>query len=91
LVCDEQGNFYFVELKTTKGNSVRLSPHQISWLTQHQHAPTYIIVQNKNADVFVFTGGQSIELAERGLLLESAHHFPAPVNWVDFFSLTFPI
>jgi len=90
-VCDERGKFYFVELKTTKTASVRLSPHQVSWLTQHKHAPVYIIVHTKNAEVFVYTGEQAIELVDRGLLLEPVLHFPAPMNWENFFSLTFSI
>lgn len=68
--------------------AVRLSPHQISWLTQHKHAPTYIFVKNKNADVFVFGGDQAVELADRGLLIEPRLKFPDPVNWSEFFRLT---
>lgn len=88
VICSERGTFYFVELKTTNGMAVRLSPHQISWLTQHKHAPTYIFVKNKNADVFVFGGDQAVELADRGLLIEPRFKFPDPVNWSEFFRLT---
>jgi len=91
VVCDERGKFYFVELKTTKTASVRLSPHQISWMTQHQHAPTYILVRDKNADVFVFGGDQAIMVARSGLLTEPVHKFKNPAQWSDFFRLTFPL
>ena len=91
VICSENGTFYFVELKTTKGAAVKLSPHQVSWLTQHKHAPTYIFVHTKNAELFVYAGSQAIELMDRGLLLEPVHYFPAPVNWSEFFNLTLPL
>ena len=91
VVCTELGKFYFVELKTTKGSAVRLSPHQVSWLTQHKHAPTYIFVHTKNADIFVYNGEQAIELVDRGLLLEPQFKFSNPVNWQEFLDLTFVV
>ena len=91
VVCSELGKFYFVELKTTKGFAVRLSPHQVSWMTQHKHAPTYIFVHTKNADIFVYNGEQAIELVDRGLLLEPQFKFSNPVNWQEFLDLTFVV
>ena len=91
VVCSERGTFYFVELKTTNGSAVRLSPHQVSWLIQHKHAPTYIFVHTKNADVFVYGGGQAIELVDRGLLLEPQFKFENPIDWQKLLSLTFPV
>ena len=91
VICSENGTFYFVELKTTNGVAVKLSPHQVSWLTQHKHAPTYIFVHTKKAEVFVYAGSQAVELVDRGLLLQPLHHFKAPVNWNEFFKLTLPL
>ena len=91
VVCSEDGTFYFVELKTTNGVAVKLSPHQVSWLTQHKHAPTYVFVHTKKADVFVYTGSQAVQLVDEGLLLQPLHHFRAPINWIEFFKLTLPL
>jgi hypothetical protein len=91
VVCSERGKFYFVELKTTKGSAVRLSPHQVSWMTQHKHAPTYIFVHTKDADIFVYAGEQAIELLDRGLLLKPQFKFSNPVNWQELLDLTFDI
>ena len=44
LVCNASGHFFTIELKTTKANKIRFSPHQISF---HQRHPknTFILVQ----------------------------------------------
>lgn len=91
VICSEKGVFYFVELKTTKGMAVKLSPHQVSWLTQHKHAPTYVFVHTKNAEIFVYKGSQAVDLIHKGLLVKPVHHFPAPVNWSEIFNLTIPV
>jgi hypothetical protein len=44
VLCDEGGHFHFVELKATPSNSVELRPHQVSWLSRHKHASTWVLV-----------------------------------------------
>ncbi|MEC8322553.1 MAG: hypothetical protein VXZ60_02720 [Pseudomonadota bacterium] len=60
-------------------------------MTQHKHAPTYIFVHTKKAEVFVYAGSQAVELVDRGLLLEPLHRFKTPINWAEFFNLTLPL
>jgi len=60
-------------------------------MTQHKHGPAFIFVYTKNADLFVFGADQAIDVSDRGLLVEPRHLFKAPVNWSEFFNLTFPI
>ena len=45
LLCDEQGDFHFVELKATGGQAVELRPHQVSWMSTHAHASVWILVR----------------------------------------------
>jgi hypothetical protein len=35
LVCNTSGNFCTIELKVTKGNKLRFSPHQIAFHVKH--------------------------------------------------------
>ena len=37
LVCNTSGYFCTIELKVTKGNKIRFSPHQIAFHIKHPH------------------------------------------------------
>ena len=45
LGYNTSGYFFTVELKVTKGNKVRLSPHQIAFHVKHPHN-TFILVEH---------------------------------------------
>lgn len=90
LGCDEQGRFFLIELKSVTGNAVRLSPHQISFLTTHQHAPVYCLVHqtHRNGEsLYLYPGAAAIDLAQDGLAtepllrLDKERSFP----WDDLF------
>ena len=74
-------HFFTVELKVTKTNKVRLSPHQISFHVLHPKN-TFILVKTKT-DCHLYSGNQVRELFENGLsvkpivrgLRESCLHF----------------
>jgi hypothetical protein len=71
LGCNHSGHFFTLELKVTKGNKVRLSPHQISFHVKHPHN-TFIMVQALGpGTVKLFRGDQILELAACGLSLEA--------------------
>ena len=38
LLCDEKNNFHLIELKVSKGNVVKLSPHQVAFAVKHSEA-----------------------------------------------------
>ena len=44
LVCNTSGNFCTIELKVTKGNKLRFSPHQIGFHIKHPHN-TFILAK----------------------------------------------
>ena len=71
LACNTSGHFFTVELKVTKGNKVRLSPHQISFHVKHPHN-TFIMVEALGpGTVKLFRGSRIMELATSGLKLEA--------------------
>jgi hypothetical protein len=71
LGCNSSGHFFTLELKVTKGNKVRLSPHQISFHVKHPHN-TFILVQHLGSGaVKLFRGNQILELEACGLELEA--------------------
>jgi len=61
--------FFTVELKVTKANKVRLSPHQIAFHVKHPKN-TFILVKSlASLDWKLYEGSQIMELAARGLKL----------------------
>jgi len=71
LACNTSGHFFTVELKVTKSNKVRFSPHQISFHVRHPHN-TFIMVQALGpGTVKLFRGSRITELAACGLKLEA--------------------
>ena len=64
------GHFFTVELKVTKSNKVRFSPHQIAFHVKHPHN-TFILVEHLGQrSVKLFSGSMIHELDDRGLALE---------------------
>ena len=65
------GNFFTVELKVTKGNKIRFSPHQISFHMKH-NLNTFILVSCSpdKGKVRLYPGAWILDLVGQGLQLE---------------------
>jgi len=71
LGCNTSGHFFTLELKVTRGNKVRLSPHQIAFHVKHPHN-TFILVEALGPGTMkLFRGSQILELEACGLELEA--------------------
>jgi hypothetical protein len=76
LVCNTSGHFCTLELKVTKGNKIRFSPHQIAFHTRHKHN-TFIMVKAlgplppNTSPISMYRGSRIRELAACGLTLEA--------------------
>ena len=71
LACNTSGHFFTVELKVTKSNKVRLSPHQISFHVKHPKN-TFILVEHLGSgDVKLFRGSRIMKLAACGFKLDA--------------------
>lgn len=95
LLCEPSGRFSMVELKVTANHAVELSPHQISFLTKHQHAPAWILIlrqrgMTKPAEVYLYAGRHAIDLRMEGIdKVNPVAHETEPVNWANIFRLMF--
>ena len=70
LGYNTSGHFFTVELKVTRGNSVKLSPHQISFHVRHPKN-TFIMVKHLGpCSVKLYEGSRIMELVASGLRLE---------------------
>ena len=71
LGYNNSGVFFTVELKVTKSNKVRFSPHQISFHVKHPKN-SFIMVQHLGQrSVKLFRGSRILELDACGLELEA--------------------
>ena len=64
---------FWIELKLTKANKIRLSPNQIAWNTKYSlnNGLAYILVQRLGeGSLFLFRGEDARELATNGLNTE---------------------
>ena len=74
LGYNTSGTFFTVELKVTKGNKIKFSPHQIAWHVQHPNN-SFILAEAldpRSRNRFqMFRGSCIMELSGRGLELEA--------------------
>jgi hypothetical protein len=71
LGYNTSGHFFTLELKVTRGNKVRFSPHQISFHVKHPNN-TFICIEHLGSGaVKLFRGSQILELEACGLELEA--------------------
>ena len=76
LVCNTSGHFCTLELKVTKGNKIRFSPHQIAFHIKHPHN-TFILAKAlgplppKTSPISMYRGSKISELVASGLKLDA--------------------
>ena len=71
LGYNTSGHFFTLELKVTKSNKVRFSPHQIAFHVKHPNN-TFICIEHLGSGaVKLFRGSQILELDACGLELEA--------------------
>jgi len=72
LLCyNKKNTFFTVELKVAKGNSVKFSPHQISFHVRHPHNSFILVSSDSYRDEKLYEGSRCLELAACGLRLEA--------------------
>ena len=71
LGYNNSGVFFTVELKVTKGNKVRFSPHQIAFHVRHPNNSFILVKCLGQRSVKLFQGSRITELAACGLSLEA--------------------
>ena len=71
LGYNNSGHFFTLELKVTRGNKIRLSPHQIAFHVKHPKN-TYICIEHLGSGtVKLFRGSRIEELAACGFKLDA--------------------
>ena len=71
LAYNTSGHFFTIELKVTKGNKVRFSPHQIAFHVKHPRN-TFILVEHLGSGaVKLFRGSRIMELDACGFKLDA--------------------
>jgi hypothetical protein len=70
LLCyNKKGTFFTCELKVSKGNSVKLSPHQISFHVKHPHNTFILVSSERDKTEKLYEGSRCLQLVACGLQL----------------------
>jgi len=81
LGYNKKGYFFTLELKVTKRNSVRFSPHQIAFHKLHPKN-SFILVQSLDPrSVKLYEGSRIMELVACGLKLDACGFGDSPKNF----------
>ena len=65
------GNFFLVELKLTKVNKIRFSPHQIAFFVKHPKNSFVLVAGSPDPKlVRLYPGSRILELVDLGIKLE---------------------
>jgi hypothetical protein len=71
LGYNNNGNFFLVELKLTKVNKIRFSPHQIAFFVRHPKNSFVLVAGSPDPElVRLYPGSRILELVDDGLRLE---------------------
>ena len=94
-ICDERGLFHKVELKVADGNKVELRPHQVAYLTRHQHASVWILVRKgltlkDDYELFLYHGRQAVDVRMDGLKTRPVLHLQSCDDWTPIFEMIAP-
>ena len=72
LLCyNKKGTFFTCELKVAKGNSVKLSPHQISFHVKHPKNTFILVSDARDSSHKLYEGTRCLQLVACGLKLEA--------------------
>ena len=84
LAYNNSGHFFTIELKVTKSNKVRFSPHQIAFHVKHPKNSFILVEALGQRSVKLFPGSKGLELEACGLTLEAlANGLEACGLWLD--------
>ena len=96
LICDERGNFHFIELKYLTGNAVTLQPSQVAWLTRHHHSSSWILIKRQTkptepTECLLYPASAAVDLKMDGITkVEPLFRCEQPFHWDTIFELTCP-
>ena len=85
LGYNDLGRFFLVELKLTKVNKIRFSPHQIAFFVRHPKNSFVLVAGSPDPKlVRLYPGSRILELVTSGLKLEPlACGLEACVGWFE--------
>ena len=84
LAYNNSGHFFTIELKVTKSNKVKFSPHQIAFHVKHPKNSFILVEALGQRSVKLFPWSKVLELEACGLTLEAlASGLEACGLWLD--------
>ena len=70
LVYNDNGHFFTIELKVTKSNKIKFSPHQIAFHVRHPDNTFILVFDARDKSQKLYEGSRIRELVACGLTLD---------------------
>ena len=89
-----EGLPFWVELKTTKSNAIKISPHQIAWNYKYYASGGlnfFLVKHLSSRKLFLFGGDQGARLASQGLCDSASFCILNLCDFASFFASLRPI
>ena len=86
LGYNTSGHFFTIELKVTKGNKIRFSPHQIAWINRHitLGAPVFVLARDPRSKTIKLFSGSIVRSPHTVDKVPSLISIPARPRLVDW-------
>ncbi len=88
LVRCPEYHFHFIELKITSTRSIRLSPHQVSFLQKNKDTRSWIMVEDATDSIYLYHASQVLDIKKEGLSVQPlGGFFEYPyIDWEKIFN-----
>ena len=88
-LCDSDGLFHKIELKSQTGVAVALRPSQVAYMARHGHASVWALVRKagrgSDCTIFLYHARQAVDLKTKGLATSPVLRLDSPKSWAAIF------
>jgi hypothetical protein len=88
-LCDDEGLYHKVELKSQTGSAVALRPSQVAYMARHTHASVWVLIRKagrgSDCTVFLYHARQAVDLKTNGLATPPVLKLDSPKTWAAIF------
>jgi hypothetical protein len=88
-LCDSDGLYHKIELKSQTGASVALRPSQVAYMARHSHASVWVLIRKAGRGsehaIFLYHARQAVDLKTKGLATPPVLMLASPKTWGPIF------
>lgn len=88
-LCDSDGLFHKIELKSQTGTSVALRPSQVAYMARHSHASVWCLIRKagrgSDCTISLYHARQAVDIKTKGLATPPVLMLASPKTWAPIF------